>query len=206
MPRASRRRPGWRARRCFRRPSACRWRGSLPRLAYFPSQSLIDLYSASSMRPIPTPWARRRRGSCGWPLSARTSMRACRHADHLGQCAVAARPVAAQVLLARARVTSVRALDLQSDAPDLVASLLAGGFDREAARWAGGRGNGRRAWRRGLGDAGAWRTRRAAAAGGARAGSRLSPTATRARASSARLCSSPASPGSGGSTRRPRAG
>jgi len=26
--------------------------------------------------------------------------------------------------------------DLQSDAPDLVASLLAGGFDREAARWA----------------------------------------------------------------------
>ncbi|HEY0627716.1 MAG TPA: hypothetical protein VGD23_00135, partial [Sphingomicrobium sp.] len=27
--------------------------------------------------------------------------------------------------------------DLQSDAPDLVASLFAGGFDREAARWSG---------------------------------------------------------------------
>jgi hypothetical protein len=26
--------------------------------------------------------------------------------------------------------------DLQSDAPDIVASMLAGGFDREAARWA----------------------------------------------------------------------
>lgn len=43
--------------------------------------------------------------------------------------------LATQVLLARAaRRVPVNA-ELQSDAPDVVASLLAGGFDREAARW-----------------------------------------------------------------------
>lgn len=43
--------------------------------------------------------------------------------------------VAAQVLLSRA-VRHVAPSDrLQSDAPNIVASLLAGGFDREAARW-----------------------------------------------------------------------
>ena len=44
--------------------------------------------------------------------------------------------VAAQVLLSRAARRVLPNADLQSDAPDLVASLLAGGFDREAARWA----------------------------------------------------------------------
>ena len=40
----------------------------------------------------------------------------------------------------------------KSDAPDLVASLLAGGFDREAARWARrARRHGRRAGRHGAG-------------------------------------------------------
>ena len=43
--------------------------------------------------------------------------------------------VAAQVLLSRAARRVAPDADLQSDAPDLVASLLAGGFDREAARW-----------------------------------------------------------------------
>jgi len=44
--------------------------------------------------------------------------------------------VAAQVMLARAARRVAPSADLQSDAPDLVASLLAGGSDREAARWA----------------------------------------------------------------------
>jgi hypothetical protein len=44
--------------------------------------------------------------------------------------------VAAQVLLARPARRVAPDAELQSDAPDLVASLLAGGFDREAARWA----------------------------------------------------------------------
>ncbi|HET9335141.1 MAG TPA: hypothetical protein VFO12_01900 [Sphingomicrobium sp.] len=44
--------------------------------------------------------------------------------------------VAAQVLLSRAARHVAPNPRLQSDAPDMVASLLAGGFDREAARWA----------------------------------------------------------------------
>ena len=43
--------------------------------------------------------------------------------------------VAAQVLLSRAARRVAPNAELQSDAPDLVASLLAGGFDQEAARW-----------------------------------------------------------------------
>ena len=43
--------------------------------------------------------------------------------------------IAAQVLLSRAARYVTPNADLQSDAPDLVRSLLAGGFDREAARW-----------------------------------------------------------------------
>jgi hypothetical protein len=44
--------------------------------------------------------------------------------------------MAAQVLLARAARRVRPSADLQADAIDLVSSLLAGGFDREAARWA----------------------------------------------------------------------
>ena len=44
--------------------------------------------------------------------------------------------MAAQVLLSRAARRVRPSADLQSDAVDLVQSLLAGGFDREAARWA----------------------------------------------------------------------
>ncbi|QDP20122.1 hypothetical protein [Sphingomonas xanthus] len=43
---------------------------------------------------------------------------------------------ASQVLVSRPARKIAPNADLQSDAPDLVASLLAGGFDREAARWA----------------------------------------------------------------------
>ena len=45
--------------------------------------------------------------------------------------------VAMHVLLSRAARRVRPSGDLQADATDLVASLLAGGFDREAARWAG---------------------------------------------------------------------
>jgi hypothetical protein len=44
--------------------------------------------------------------------------------------------MAARVLLSRAARRVRPSADLQSDSIDLVASLLAGGFDREAARWA----------------------------------------------------------------------
>ena len=45
--------------------------------------------------------------------------------------------LATQVLLSRAARRISPTADLQSDAPDIVASLLAGGFDREAGRWSG---------------------------------------------------------------------
>lgn len=48
---------------------------------------------------------------------------------------------ATQVLLSRAARYVAPSADLQSDAPDVVASLLAGGFDREAARWTGALGD-----------------------------------------------------------------
>ena len=43
--------------------------------------------------------------------------------------------VAAQVLLSRAARRVAPSAEFESDAADLVASLFAGGFDREAARW-----------------------------------------------------------------------
>ena len=42
----------------------------------------------------------------------------------------------AHALLGRAATRVPPSADLQSDAPDLIASMLAAGFDREAARWA----------------------------------------------------------------------
>ena len=44
---------------------------------------------------------------------------------------------ASRALTARAATRIVPSADLQSDAPDLIASMLAAGFDREAAAWAG---------------------------------------------------------------------
>ncbi len=44
---------------------------------------------------------------------------------------------ATRALLARAAVRIVPDADLQEVAPDLISAMLAGGFDREAARWAG---------------------------------------------------------------------
>lgn len=43
---------------------------------------------------------------------------------------------AARALLGRAATLVTPSADLQTDAPDLIASMLAAGFDRDAARWA----------------------------------------------------------------------
>ena len=42
---------------------------------------------------------------------------------------------ASRALLARAATLVTPSVELQADAPNLIASMLAGGFDREAARW-----------------------------------------------------------------------
>ena len=44
--------------------------------------------------------------------------------------------VAARAMLGRAAITIEPNADLQSDAPNLIASMLAAGFDKQAARWA----------------------------------------------------------------------
>ncbi len=105
-------------------------------LGVFSSQSLVDLYSASYDSTDPDELG----GTEAWQLrlafigrdqEARLSaMRSI-----WGNADSPLDRVAAQILLARAARRVAPDGDLQSDAPDLVASLLAGGFDREAARW-----------------------------------------------------------------------
>ena len=105
-------------------------------LGVFSSQSLIDLYAASFDATDPdalgeTEAWQLRLAYIGKDLDARLSaMRTI-----WGNAQSPLDRVAAQVLLSRAARHVSPDIDLQSDAPDLVASLLAGGFDREAARW-----------------------------------------------------------------------
>lgn len=105
-------------------------------LGVFSSQSLIDLYSASFDATEPDALAETeawqlRLAYIGKDLESRMSaMRTI-----WGNAQSPLDRVAAQVLLSRAARRVAPNLELQSDAPDLVASLLAGGFDREAARW-----------------------------------------------------------------------
>ncbi len=105
-------------------------------LGVFSSQALIDLYSTSYDATDPDqlgesdPW-QLRLAFIGKDQDARLSaMRRLwsNASDPLDR-------VAAQVLLSRAARRVVPSADLEADAVDLVASLLAGGFDREAARW-----------------------------------------------------------------------
>ena len=106
-------------------------------LGVFSSQALIDLYSGSFDATDPdalgeTEAWQLRLAYIGKDLDARMSaMRTI-----WGNARSPLDRVAAQVLLSRAARHIAPSLELQSDAPDLVASLLAGGFDREAARWA----------------------------------------------------------------------
>jgi len=105
-------------------------------LGVFSSQSLIDLYGASFDATDPdalgeTEAWQLRLAYIGKDLDARMSaMRTI-----WGNAQSPLDRVAAQVLLSRAARHVSPNIDLQSDAPDLVASLFAGGFDREAARW-----------------------------------------------------------------------
>lgn len=107
-------------------------------LGVFSSQALIDLYSASFDATDPdalgeTEAWQVRLAYIGRDLEARMSaMRTI-----WGNARSPLDRVAAQVLLSRAARHVAPSIDLQSDAPDLVASLFAGGFDREAARWTG---------------------------------------------------------------------
>ncbi|HXG82233.1 MAG TPA: hypothetical protein VNJ05_10575, partial [Sphingomicrobium sp.] len=106
-------------------------------LGVFSSQALIDLYAASFDATDPdtlgeTEAWQLRLAYIGRDLDARMSaMRSI-----WGNAESPLDRVAAQVLLSRAARQVAPSAELQSDAPDIVASLLAGGFDREAARWA----------------------------------------------------------------------
>jgi hypothetical protein len=105
-------------------------------LGVFSSQALVDLYSASFDATDPdalgeTEAWQLRLAYIGKDLDARMSaMRTI-----WGNAQSPFDRVAAQVLLSRAARHVAPNIDLQSDAPDLVATLFAGGFDREAARW-----------------------------------------------------------------------
>ncbi|MCL6739845.1 hypothetical protein LZ518_01655 [Sphingomonas sp. RB56-2] len=106
-------------------------------LGVLSSQALVDLYATSYDATDPdalgsTEAWQLRLAFIGRDLDARmAAMRTI-----WGNANSPLDKVAAQVMLARAARRVVPSSDLQSDAPDLVASLLAGGFDREAARWA----------------------------------------------------------------------
>jgi len=106
-------------------------------LGVLSSQALVDLYAASYDATDPdalgsTEAWQLRLAFIGKDLDARmAAMRTI-----WGNADSPLDRVAAQVMLARAARRVIPSSDLQSDAPDLVASLLAGGFDREAARWA----------------------------------------------------------------------
>lgn len=105
-------------------------------LGVLSSQSLLDLYATAFDATDPdalggTEAWQLRLAYVGTDLDARLSaMRTI-----WGNSQSSRDRLATQVLLSRAaRRVPVNA-DLQSDARDIVASLLAGGFDREAARW-----------------------------------------------------------------------
>ena len=105
-------------------------------LGVFSSQALIDLYSGVFDATEPdalgeTEAWQLRLAYVGTDLDARLSaMRTI-----WGNSQSPMDRLATQVLLSRAARRIAPNADLQSDAPDIVASLLAGGFDREAARW-----------------------------------------------------------------------
>jgi hypothetical protein len=105
-------------------------------LGVFSTQALTDLYAASYDATDPDTLAgteawQLRLAFVGRDLDARLgAMRTI-----WGNAQSPLDRVAAHVLLARAARHIAPDADIQSDAPDLVASLLASGFDQEAARW-----------------------------------------------------------------------
>jgi hypothetical protein len=105
-------------------------------LGVLSSQSLMDLYAAAYDATDPdalgeTEAWQLRLAFIGRDLDARmAAMRTI-----WGNTQSPLDRVAANVLLSRAARHVAPSAQLEADAPDLVASLLAGGFDREAARW-----------------------------------------------------------------------
>jgi hypothetical protein len=107
-------------------------------LGVFSSQALIDLYAEVYDQTDPSDLAK----SDAWQV--RLAVTGKKLDDKLGAIrkllAAAKGPIeteATRALLARAAVRIVPSADLQEIAPELISALLAGGFDREAARWAG---------------------------------------------------------------------
>ena len=106
-------------------------------LGVFSNQALTDLYAASYDATDPDTLAgteawQLRLAFVGRDLDARLgAMRSI-----WGNAQSPLDRVAAHVLLARAARRVAPSADIQSDAADIVASLLSGGFDQEAGRWA----------------------------------------------------------------------
>ncbi|MEO6113193.1 MAG: hypothetical protein ABIP07_01930 [Sphingomicrobium sp.] len=106
-------------------------------LGVFSSQALIDLYAAAYDATDPdelgdTDAWQLRLAFIGKDQDARLSaMR-----NLWGKADAPLDKVAARVPLSRAARRVAPSADFEAEAVDLVASLLAGGFDREAARWA----------------------------------------------------------------------
>jgi hypothetical protein len=106
-------------------------------LGVLSSQALIDLYSAAYDATDPDQLG----GTDAWQLRLAfigkdQDARLSAMRKLWGNAQGPLDKMATQVLLSRAARQVRPSSDLQSDATDLVASLLAGGFDREAARWA----------------------------------------------------------------------
>ncbi|MGH6706026.1 MAG: hypothetical protein ACREB1_04375 [Sphingomicrobium sp.] len=106
-------------------------------LGVLSSQALIDLYSNAYDATDPDQLG----GSDAWQLRLAfigkdQEARLSAMRKLWGNAQTPLDRMAAQVLLSRAARRVRPSADLQSDAVDLVESLLAGGFDREAARWA----------------------------------------------------------------------
>ena len=106
-------------------------------LGVFSSQALIDLYAEIYDQTDPSDLGQ----SDAWQL--RLAAAGKKRADKIGAIRKlldgakgSLEREATRALLARAAVRIVPDEDLQEVAPELISALLAGGFDREAARWA----------------------------------------------------------------------
>ncbi|HET7709119.1 MAG TPA: hypothetical protein VFK50_06235 [Sphingomicrobium sp.] len=105
-------------------------------LGVFSSQAMVDLYALiyDSTDPddlVDSDAWQLRQAFVGRDLDARLS--AMRRL--WGRSTEPLQRKAANAALARAATRIAPSADLQSDAPNLIASMLAGGYDREAARW-----------------------------------------------------------------------
>ena len=105
-------------------------------LGVFSSQALIDLYSAIYDRTDPDDLSesdawRLRLAFVGKDREARLA--AMRRLWSIGEGSL--QREASRALLGRAAARIAPDPDLQADAPNLIASMLAAGYDREAARW-----------------------------------------------------------------------